>query len=167
MAKVVAKLFRDPASAEKVASELKAIGYKADEIGILVCDNQKAEKFARDIGVLPTTEVAPIIALGWLANALNETAKEDLACALTQLLDASEETYNYWSFGISVGGVLVSIRADETRLPQMQGIFRSVSAKATGDRTGIWANSPGFARAGRMTATDPIDAPMSGDFRRY
>ena len=141
MAKVVAKLFRDPLSAEKATKELKAQGFKADEIGILVRDREKAER-------------------------LGTEATEEIGAALTNLLDLPDEALRYYEFGVTVGGVLISVHSDETRLPQAREILRGadVGVVARGE---MWASSPAFPAAGRMTETDPIDAKMTGDFRRY
>lgn len=142
MAKAVVKLFRDPLKAERAAEELKAKGFKGDEIGILVCDKEKA----KILGTEPT---------------------EEIGAALTNLLHLPEETLRYYEFGVSVGGVLISVHTDEARLALAQETLRSAEVLFTPARGGMWASSPGFASAGRMTETDPIDARMTGDFRRY
>ena len=141
MAKTVVRLFRDHLSAEKAAKELKAQGFKADEIGILVHDREKAER----LGTEPT---------------------EEIGSALTNLLDLPDEALKYYEFGVTVGGVLISVHADETHLAQAREILRGadVGVVAKGE---MWASSPAFPAAGRMTETDPIDAKMTGDFRRY
>ena len=141
MAKTVVRLFRDHLSAEKDAKELKAQGFKADEIGILVRDSEKAER----LGTEPT---------------------EEIGSALTNLLDLPDEALKYYEFGVTVGGVLISVHSDETRLAQAREILKGadVGVVARGE---MWASSPAFPAAGRMTETDPIDAKMTGDFRRY
>jgi len=141
MAKAVAKLFRDPLSAEKAAKELKSQGFKAEEIGILVRDPEKAKR-------------------------LGTEATEDIGSALANLPDMPDEALKYYEFGIKVGGVLISVHADETRLPQAREILRGADVVVTA-RGEMWASSPAFPAAGRMTETDPIDAKMTGDFRRY
>ena len=141
MAKAVAKLFRDPLSAENAAKELKSQGFKADEIAILVRDPEKAER-------------------------LGTEATEEIGAALTNLLDLPDEALKYYEFSVSIGGILISVHTDETRLPQAQEILRGadIGVAARGE---MWASSPAFPAAGRMTETDPIDAKMTGDFRRY
>ena len=171
MAEAAAKLFRDPQSAEKAVSELKTKGYKAGEISILLGSREEAEKFTRDMEGAATAEMdltcgGHVFAMGKAAEALNKTTKEESAATLIELLNISEETYNYWGFSNSIGGIAVGVHADEARLPQARGIFRSVSAEEVCSNE-TRASSPGFIKAGRMSATDPIDAPMSGDFRRY
>jgi len=142
MAKVVSKLFRDALGAEKAAEELKSKGFKTEEIAILVRDKEKAQR-------------------------LGTEATEDLGAALTSLSDLPEETLRYYEFAVSVGGVLISVHADEARLPQAREILRGVDLEVAPARGEMWASSPAFPAAGRMTETDPIDAKMTGDFRRY
>ncbi len=170
MARVVAKLFRDLTNAEWAAKELKARGYGANEIGILTRDKEAADKLANIIGGLTATEVdlsgiGRAIAMGLMARLLTEVANDDPQAALFKALETIEETYKYWEFGISVGGVLLSVHTEDGRIPQAREILRL--ADRAGDRMGRWASSPGFAKASRMSATNPIDAPMSGDFRKY
>lgn len=78
-----------------------------------------------------------------------------------------EETIRYYEFSVSLGGTLVSVQTEEDRAAEARDILRSAATEAIGERALMWSNSPGFAAAGRMSATDPIDAPMSGDFRLY
>jgi hypothetical protein len=172
MAKPVAKLFRDAPSAQRALGQLISQGYKAEEIGLLArekedvsCLSTQAASTAR--AALPQT--GDTIATGPIANALSEAgpkaAGDELATALTKVLGISQEAYDYYTFGISVGGVLVSVHTGEDRLSPARGILRSAESVPPREEAG--ANSPGFALAARMTATNPIDAKMSGDFRRY
>jgi hypothetical protein len=137
----VVKLFRDPLSAAKATEELKSKGFKAEEIGILVSDVEKAKK-------------------------LGTKATDKIGTALTKL-DLPEDTIRYYEFGASVGGVLISVEADESRLSKAQEILREAAIKDAPKKGEMWASSPAFPAAGRMTATDPIDAKMTGDFRKY
>ncbi len=137
----VVKLFRDPLSAARATEELKSKGFKAEEIGILVSDVDKAKK-------------------------LGAKATAKIGAALTKL-DLPEDTIRYYEFIASVGGVLISVQADESRLPQAQEIMREAVIKDAPKKGEMWASSPAFPAAGRMTATDPIDAKMTGDFRQY
>ena len=168
MAKTTVKLFRDPLNAEKAAEELKAKGFKGDEIGVLVRDKEKAAKLA----LTETTEVmlpetGATSAMGAIATALAKAGSEEAMPTLTTFLGISEEVAKYYDFGISLGGALISVHADEARLPQAQEILRTADVLAAPARGETWATSPGFASAGRMTETDPLDAKMTGDFRKY
>jgi len=137
----VVKLFRDPLSAARATEELKSKGFKAEEIDILVSDVDKAKK-------------------------LGAKATDKIGAALTKL-DLPEDTVRYYEFVASVGGVLISVQADESRLPQAQEILREAVIKDAPKKGEMWASSPAFPAAERMTATDPIDAKMTGDFRKY
>lgn len=137
----VVKLFRDPLSAAKATEELKSKGFKAEEITILVSDADKAKK-------------------------LGTKATDKIGAALTKL-DLPEDTIKYYEFSASIGGVLVSVQADESRLSQAQEILREVGIKDSPKKGEMWVSSPAFPAAVRMTATDPIDAKMTGDFRKY
>jgi len=141
MANTVVKLFRDPLVAARAAEELKSKGLKAEEIGILVRDGEKAKK-------------------------LGTKVTKEIGAALTKL-DLPEDTVRYYEFGASVGGVLISVQTDEARLPQAREVLRGTDLGAAQARGEMWASSPAFPAAGRMTATDPIDAKMTGDFRKY
>ncbi len=141
MANTVVKLFRDPLVAARAAEELKSKGLKAEEIGILVRDGEKAKK-------------------------LGTKVTKEIGAALTKL-DLPEDTVRYYEFGASVGGVLISVQTDEARLPQAREVLRMADLGAASARGEMWASSPAFPTAGRMTATDPIDAKMTGDFRKY
>lgn len=169
MAKTAVKLFKDPINAEKAAAELEAKGFKADEIGILVHDKKKAVKFTGTKTVEVTLpQAGSTLALGAMATALGKaTSSEEAMTALTDLLGLPEETVKYYEFGLVAGGVLISVHAEEARLSQAQEILRSVDALVAATKGELWGSSPGFASAGRMTETDPIDAKMTGDFRRY
>lgn len=137
----VVRLFRDPVIAAKAAEELKSRGFKAEEIGILVRDREKAER-------------------------LGTEATEEIGAALANL-DLPEDTIRYYEFGVSVGGVLISVNADDARLAQAREILRGADLAVAPARGEMWASSPAFPAAGRMTETDPLDAKMTGDFRRY
>jgi hypothetical protein len=166
MPNTAAKLFRDQHSAEKAAEELAAKGFKQEEIGILLSDRQKAAGFAfkpKEVTLPQGTAQA----LGTLATALAKASAEETTATLSDLLGLPEETIDYYQFGVSVGGILISVHSDEARLPQAQQILREAGAALTPARGEMWASSPGFASASRMSETDPLDAKMTGDFRRY
>ena len=172
MAKPVAKLFRDAPSAQRALGQLLSQGYKAEEIGLLARDKEDVGGLSAQAATTARAtfpQAGDAIATGPIASALGEAgpkaAGDALAAALTKVLGISQEAYDYYTFGISVGGVLVSVHTGEDRLSGARRILRSAEAVPPREEAG--ANSPGFALAARMTATNPIDAKMSGDFRRY
>lgn len=167
MAKSIARLFRDPQSAEKAIHELQAKGFNAKEIGILLRQREDAHKLLSAVkgatsaqGTLP--EAGTVVGTGPLSPALKEA---DPGAALTEALSITAEAYEYYRFGILAGGILVSVTADEKRLEEAKSILKKATPQPQLQQTG--AKSPGFAKAERMSATNPIDAPMSGDFRKY
>jgi hypothetical protein len=105
--------------------------------------------------------------MGTIATALAKAGSEETMPTLTSFLGISEEVAKYYDFGISLGGALISVHADEARLPQAQEILRAADVLAAPPTGEMWATSPGFALAERMTETDPLDAKMTGDFRKY
>jgi hypothetical protein len=162
MPKVQTKLFRRPEDAKKAIQELKAKGFKAEEIGVVT-----GEKGAKEVGdsVKPVAEVGSVTAMGHAAS-LSSKGGNDLAKSLGEFWEASEETVNYYRHAISLGGIVVSVHADDARADKAREILRAAAAHPR-KKVPLQEISPGFLKASRMSSTNPIDAPMSGDFRRY
>ena len=139
MPRVATKLFREPGEAEQAVSELKAKGYKAEEI-VVITNEPRARELGADIK--PLSDVSKLTEMG-----------------------VPEATVKYYDYGVSAGGIVVSVQADEARVAKAQELLRAVPVCSCDDR--VCGTSPGFQSASRMSATNPIDAPMSGDFRRY
>ena len=79
----------------------------------------------------------------------------------------SEEALSYYRLGLALGGMVVRVSTDESKADEARKILRVAGSKPLTERAPQWANSPGFAAASRMSSTNPVDAPMSGDFRKY
>ena len=139
MPSVATKLFREPVEVEQAVNELKSKGFKAEEI-VVIANEPRAKELGADIKSLPDV------------NKLTD-------------MGVPEATVKYYDYSVSAGGIVVSVRADESRVAQAQEVLRTVPVCSCEDR--MCGTSPGFQAAGRMSATNPIDAPMSGDFRRY
>ncbi|MEE8372418.1 MAG: hypothetical protein V3R87_01600 [Dehalococcoidia bacterium] len=139
MPKAATKLFREPQEAKQAIGDLKAKGFKDDEIVVLA----SAER-AKELGADVKTATDP--------------------SKLTQI-GVPEDTVSYYQYSIPSGSIVVGVQADESRVAQAQEVLRAIPVCSLGDR--IRGTSPGFQKASRMTATNPMDAPMSGDFRRY
>lgn len=169
MVKLVAKLFREPQQVEDVLNKLKAKGYRAEEVGILVSEKGDEQKFAPELVPVTTGASLPgvgmITAKGALASAMSGGG--DLRPLLVELWGISEETLNYYQTGLSLGGIVVSVHGEDPRLEEARQILRSVGVKPLTGRSPMWASCPPFDIASRMSETNPIDAPMTGDFRRY
>ncbi len=154
---VVTKLFRNPNDAKRAVEELISKGYTEGEIGTL---SREGSLLGGKEVTLPG--VGSFAASGPVMAALSEASDE---AALAKALEIPEEKNNYYLFGISMGGVLVSVHSDEPRARQAQRILKE--AESIPQLEPIWSNSPGFVPASRMSSTNPVDAPMTGDFRKY
>lgn len=167
MVKTIARLFRDPESAQKAIGELLAKGYKQDEIGVLLRlrDGRRLLSLVGSGATqLTLANVGEVTALGALAKGLSQ-GKEDTEKALITLLGATPESYGYYEFGLSTGGVLVTVHGEEAHLSIALRLLRSASSEVLPIHKK--SPNPGFNNAARMAATDPLDAKMTGDFRRY
>ncbi len=164
MAKIVVKLFRDPREAAAALTELKKKGFTDDEIGVLFRpDGYQGQKVAfPGLGEVVANGAikAPI------AEAEAKPEKPALAAALSQMLSLPEDATGYFEFGVSVGGVLVTVHVADDKAEAAREVLR-LSAPPIKATAGSADRSPGFKQAERMNATDPVDAPMSGDFRKY
>ena len=138
MPNVATKLFREPLEAKKAIEDLKAKGFKDDDI-LVVATAERAEALK---GLKAETDAGKLAEMG-----------------------VYEETIEYYKYSLPSGGIIVSVKADEAKLEDAKQVLRAVPVCSCGDR--ICGTSPGFQVASRMSATNPIDAPMSGDFRRY
>jgi len=139
MSNVATKLFREPGEAIAAIKELMAKGYTAEEI-VVVASPERGKELGKDI------------------KAISDAAK--LAD-----IGVPGETIDYYAYSVPSGGIAVTVKADEARMAQAQEVLRATPICSCEDR--ICGTSPGFQAAGRMSATNPMDAPMSGDFRRY
>ena len=160
MPKVQTKLFRRPEDAKKAIHELKAKGIKAEEIGIIT-----SGKGVKEIGdsLKPSAAVGSMTAMGH-ATSLKEGS--DMAKALGEFWGVPEDTVNYYQHVVSLGGIVVSIHADDAHAEKVHEVLRAATAHPR-KKSPLQEISPGFLKASRMSSTNPIDAPMSGDFRRY
>ena len=139
MPKVASKLFREPSEAKAAVDQLKAKGFKAEDI-VVVANAKRAKELGAGVKAVPDT--AKLAAMG-----------------------VPEDTISYYQYSMSSGAIVVGVQAaDENHAAQAQQLLRKVAHR---EKTKPCATSPGFGLSGRMSATNPIDAPMSGDFRRY
>ncbi len=168
MAKIVVKLFRDPRDAEAALEGLKKQGFKEEEIGVLARLNGHTI-FSTSPEKIAFPGIGDVATQGPLQKSLKEASSEPekppLAAALSKALELSIDATNYFEFGISMGAVLLTVHAEDAKAQQAREVFRSIGAVSA--RIEPQNTTPGFNVAGRMSATDPIDAPMSGDFRKY
>ena len=160
MAKIQTKLFRRPEEAKKAINELKAKGIKLEEIGIITSGKGKKEM---GDSLKPAADIDSVTAMGH-ATSLSKTG--DLAKALGEFWGVPEDMVNYYQRAIALGGIVVSVHADDAQAEKAHEILRAAAAHPR-KKMPLQEISPGFLKASRMSCTNPIDAPMSGDFRRY
>lgn len=163
MPKVVSKLFRRPENAHKAIELLQSQGFKEEEIGILASarECQKVVSGDGNLVQVQLPEGGACCARGPLVKIAEE---DDPLNALTKLLEIPDDIRDYYQFGLSMGAVLVSVHCEDASRQQLAGrLLREADVVVT-----VESPSPGFAKmAGYMTQTNPLDAQMSGDFRRY
>lgn len=97
---------------------------------------------------------------GYAAEDISSTPAETLASDW----GLDEATVKYYQFGVALGGILVGVKAEDSKAAEVRKVMRSAESAPERDKV---ASSPAFKQASRMSATNPIDAPMSGDFRKY
>lgn len=167
MAKSIAKLFRDPESALQAVTELLAHDYKKEEIGLLMRlkDGRRLLSLLGEgaTAQLSLPQVGEVTALGALARTLSQ--EPEASQALAKVINTSPESYGYYEFGLRMGGVLVTVHGEEAHLGKALRLLRSSVRRELA--IGRKSANPGFNTASRMTTTDPLDAKMTGDFRRY
>lgn len=167
MAKVASQIFKDPHKAEAALKELLASGFKKQDISIVARNKDLVAKLAgtKAVDSVQHPQTGALAVAGPLAGVVKQSKDGELAGAMAQALGVSEERARYYEFGISIGSVLVSISAGDQQIGQARRILES--AEASPVAAAVKESSPGFLQAERMSGTNPIDAPLSGDFRKY
>lgn len=159
---VVTKLFRSPQDAVRAVSLLKQKGFVEGEVSILAQSKGTMEKLFR--GKVPhLSRVDSVVASGPLVTALS--GSNDLVGGLVKALGISVEKAEYYQLAVSLGGVLVAVNVPEPQAKKAREVLRE--AESVWGKLSVQERSPGFVAASRMSATNPVDAPMSGDFRKY
>ncbi|MEK7281201.1 MAG: hypothetical protein AAB037_02465 [Chloroflexota bacterium] len=158
MIKAIAKLYRDQRNAEMAVDELRKQGFDGQEVGLLFKKGSQGLKVPTKHKTLSLPQIGECTAWG----PLSQINPEEPAKSLAQLLDMDEDTVVYYSFGLALGAVLVTIHAEEPRVAHAIRILKAAEGLVVGETA-----SPAFALASYMTNTNPVDAKMTGDFRRY
>jgi hypothetical protein len=161
MGKAVVKLYRDLPRARKALQQLLGSGFAPQELS-LVAGPQELGKLTEVKGV-PTTQGTMSGAAVAVSGPLSQEVKGgDVEQALMGALGVAEDGMGYYQFGVLTGGVVLAVSGDEKKLAGARSALREAETM-TAER----ANAPGFEQAPRMTESDPVDAKMTGDFRRY
>jgi hypothetical protein len=161
MGKAVVKLYRDLPRARKAVQQLLSSGFAPQEVS-LVAGPQDLVQIA-EVGGVPTVQATmsgkAVAVSGPLSQELKDGSVEQ---ALLEALGVAEDGMGYYQFGVITGGVMVAVTGDEQKLAGARHALREAETMVAEK-----AQSPGFEQAPRMTGTDPVDAKMTGDFRRY
>ena len=90
----------------------------------------------------------------------------DIAAALADC-EPSEAALDYYKMGLTLGGTVLMVTADDAKVDALNVTLRAVGTREMTDIPLPWSTSPGFANCEKQSCTHPIDASMSGDFRKY
>jgi len=108
--------------------------------------------------------VAELKGAGCEATVLEQGANIDKELAESGL---PEQALEYFKTGLVAGGKVVKVDAAEDKVEEVNRLLLSTGFNSLIDRPAQWFTSPGFVKSRRMSSTNPIDAQMSGDFRKY
>ena len=79
----------------------------------------------------------------------------------------SEQSVDYYKMGLSIGGKVVKADIDDAKAAEAKKLLIDTGFNELTERPAQWATSPSYVQAERMSATNPMDAEMTGDFRVY
>jgi len=82
-------------------------------------------------------------------------------------LGVSTQAADYYKSGLSIGGMIVKVDVDESKIDEAKKLLISTGFDELTERPAQWSTSPGFVQAEKMSATKAMDAEMTGDFRVY
>lgn len=168
MANTAFKLFSDPQLAREAVAALRAGGYPAEAIGVLVRQGSASEAVAEaggqaeGVGTLP--DVGSVAAVGASVFGLaGAQADADASATLAEGFGLSPEALSTFYLTLMRGGVVVAVEPREG-LPDAQHVMRGVEPANV--RTPVEYNEA-FHLADRRTTTNTEDGQFSGDFRKY
>ncbi|MEW6033679.1 MAG: hypothetical protein AB1603_02355 [Chloroflexota bacterium] len=165
MNKAVSRVYRTPSDAHQAVKHLQSAGYKAHDIGVLARLEETARSVLGGKEEKVTFSGLDLVVGGCLVPVLSKLAggESKLSGALVEALGLEAEAAEYYEFVLGAGDVLLSVQAPESNVSEVEGILGKADARP--ERAGM--ASPGFYKASRMSATNPVDATMTGDFRKY
>ncbi|MFO8101072.1 MAG: hypothetical protein R6U37_02720 [Dehalococcoidia bacterium] len=100
--------------------------------------------------------------LGCEASIIERGGESDL-----DSLNLSEQALDFYKFGIAIGGKVIKAEVDDARADDAKRALLEAGFEELTEREPQWANSPKFGAGVKMSSTNPLDAQMSGDFRKY
>ena len=101
-------------------------------------------------------------AKGYDASTIDKGAEKEL-----DGMGLSEEASDYYKIGLLIGGKIVKASVDDAKADEVNKILLAIGFDELTERPAQWSTTPGFTQAAKMSATNPIDAKMTGDFRVY
>lgn len=164
---VVSKVYREPKEALKAIESLSSHNFHARDIGVMVRDNAVGEMIHLKHNKYPTAKITvpgagALLLMGSLASF--KKPENGIEPELAKCLAVNEDKLKYYLNDIVFGSVVVSVIADEASAAKAENILKEAESVV---RFQVNPKTAGFNKASRMVATNPIDAPMSGDFRKY
>ena len=105
---------------------------------------------------------ADIKGMGGNVSIIEKGAEGDL-----DSLGLSTQALEYYKTGLSIGGKVVKVEIDDAKAGEAKKLLIDTGFNKLTERPAQWATSPSYVQAERMSATNPMDAEMTGDFRTY
>lgn len=106
--------------------------------------------------------VAELKGMGCSPSIIDESNEGELS-----RLNLSEQALDYYKIGLMAGGKVVAADVEDAKAKDANSALHKVGIWELTERPAQWSSSPGFTKAVKMSSTNPIDAQMSGDFRKY
>ncbi len=78
-----------------------------------------------------------------------------------------EQALEFYKFGVAIGGKVVKAEVAEGKVDEVNDALLKVGFEELTERPVQWSGSPKFGMGVKMSSTNPLDAQMSGDFRKY
>lgn len=161
MGVVLVKLYKDLGQARAAVEALLQGGFKAEELTVVGSTSALARLEALK-GASRGRVAVDGRSLEVAGPLSGQASQGELTTVLREVLGVPEDVLEYYRFGLVTGGLLLGVPGDEGRGEEARKLLRRLGGRGV-EKT----KSPGFDRATRMTGSDPVDAKMTGDFRRY
>lgn len=163
MSKVITKLFRDPEVASLAIKRLEEESL-GKGLSLIARSDTKSPAYIHGMKNMKLKINAHEINVhGGLTSSFEAPgASEKVEEIIKSGLSLSEESYIYYIDAVSLGGILVSLEADEDQAKKISRLFRELELSHAAA-----IQSSTFNQSGRMACTNSLDAAMSGDFRKY
>jgi hypothetical protein len=105
---------------------------------------------------------AELKGMGGNVSIIEKGAEGDLSS-----IGLSEQALDYYKHGLAIGGKVVKADVDDAKADEANKLLIDTGFNKLTERPAQWATSPSYVQAERMSATNPMDSEMTGDFRVY